>query len=198
MTQSRHNYEPFESLARLVAKVSLTESMGNLRRQLLIHLIVFVQMAHRMVNGVALPQDENYGKTWMYFPDGDGNILVANLTNEAFRIRAEPILGDISFELYTQQDFTVTGEQESRQDGAWQDFRTSFQPDLETKVLIHGWESDTQSAFVQSVKNNYLQSRECNIIGKPVLKVIRFKFDNENIFFNCISKYSYCVAIEES
>lgn len=50
-------------------------------------------------------EDSNYGKTWMYFPDGDGNPQVANLTeppNSNGRARTGEPRDKVRFELYTR------------------------------------------------------------------------------------------------
>lgn len=171
--------------------------MCNLRLRF-IYLLVLIQLVHRILSdGDDRQEDDNNDKTWMYFPDGEGNILVASLTNETSRGRAEPVLADISFELYTRQHHTVTSEHASRQQPGWKHFEAMFEPDIETKILIHGWESDTQSTFVQSVKNNYLKTRNCNVIGE-LLAMFSFKVTIRLAGFSAISIYSYCVAIEES
>lgn len=50
-------------------------------------------------------EDPDYGKTWMYFPDGDGVPQVANLTeppNASARGRSQPVKDKVRFELYTR------------------------------------------------------------------------------------------------
>lgn len=47
-----------------------------------------------------------------------------------------------------------------------EDFTTNFQADLPTYVVVHGWKSGTNSNTVQNIKDNYLKTRDCNVIGK--------------------------------
>lgn len=68
------------------------------------------------------------------------------------------IQSDVYFELYTRQHPTPTVNSD--------EFIKYFRADHQTKIVIHGYQSDTQSELVQSLKNNYLQSRDCNVIGK--------------------------------
>uniref|UniRef100_A0A1B0D398 Lipase domain-containing protein n=1 Tax=Phlebotomus papatasi TaxID=29031 RepID=A0A1B0D398_PHLPP len=39
-----------------------------------------------------------------------------------------------------------------------------FNPELETKLLIHGWHSNEESDTVQNIKNNYLSRKNLNIV----------------------------------
>lgn len=48
------------------------------------------------------------------------------------------------------------------------DFNANFRPDAETKIIIHGWRSSTSSDTVQNIKDAYLYSMDCNIIGKRI------------------------------
>lgn len=50
-------------------------------------------------------EDENYGKTWMYIPDGEGKPQIAYLTEEAGgrgRTRDSDVRDHVRFELYTK------------------------------------------------------------------------------------------------
>lgn len=46
-----------------------------------------------------------------------------------------------------------------------EEFIGTFQPDQPTFIVVHGWKSSTQSDTVQNIKNNYLSTQECNVIG---------------------------------
>ncbi|GAB0095669.1 inactive pancreatic lipase-related protein 1 [Sergentomyia squamirostris] len=39
-----------------------------------------------------------------------------------------------------------------------------FNPELQTKLLVHGWRSNEESDTVQNIKNNYLSKKNVNII----------------------------------
>lgn len=46
------------------------------------------------------------------------------------------------------------------------EFMESFDKDLPTYIIVHGWKSNTASDTVQDIKDNYLNTRDCNVIGK--------------------------------
>lgn len=47
-----------------------------------------------------------------------------------------------------------------------EEFTESFDKDLPTYIIVHGWKSGTDSDTVQDIKDNYLKTRDCNVIGK--------------------------------
>lgn len=47
-----------------------------------------------------------------------------------------------------------------------EEFTNNFQKDLQTYIVVHGWKSGTDSDTVQNIKDNYLKTRDCNVIGK--------------------------------
>lgn len=47
-----------------------------------------------------------------------------------------------------------------------EEFTESFDKDLPTYIVVHGWKSGTTSDTVQDIKDNYLKTRDCNVIGK--------------------------------
>lgn len=54
------------------------------------------------------------------------------------------------------------------------EFNGMYNPDVPTFIVVHGWKSSTQSDTVQNIKNGYLMTRECNVIGEEI-------HDRENI-----------------
>lgn len=46
-----------------------------------------------------------------------------------------------------------------------EEFYREFQPQLDTKIVIHGWLSNTNSNTVQNIKNEYLRYKKYNVIG---------------------------------
>lgn len=46
------------------------------------------------------------------------------------------------------------------------DFTEAFDKNLQTYVIVHGWKSGTDSDTVQDIKDNYLKTRDCNVIGE--------------------------------
>lgn len=47
-----------------------------------------------------------------------------------------------------------------------EEFTGAYDPDLPTYVVVHGWKSSSQSDTVQDIKDNYLSTRDANVIGK--------------------------------
>lgn len=47
-----------------------------------------------------------------------------------------------------------------------EEFTEAFDKELQTYVVVHGWKSGTDSDTVQNIKDNYLLSRDCNVIGE--------------------------------
>lgn len=46
------------------------------------------------------------------------------------------------------------------------EFTSSFDNDAPTYIVVHGWKSSSQSDTVQNIKDNYLKTRDANVIGK--------------------------------
>lgn len=46
------------------------------------------------------------------------------------------------------------------------EFTSSFDNDASTYIVVHGWKSSSQSDTVQNIKDNYLKTRDANVIGK--------------------------------
>lgn len=47
-----------------------------------------------------------------------------------------------------------------------EEFNYYYNPDLPTKILIHGWKSSTQTDTIRNIKNGYLAKNDCNVIGR--------------------------------
>lgn len=52
------------------------------------------------------------------------------------------------------------------------EFNSFFDGNVETKIVIHGWQSNTRSDTVQKIKDAYLRTRDCNVIGKEYIEII--------------------------
>lgn len=140
---------------------------------------ILVKLLHNVVCELDYTLEKDYGVTWMYFPDGDGNIQIASLKNDTIEGRSESqfadMKSDIHFELYTRRHQVVSTRSKrrrKRQKPDLDEFNAYFEPNHQTKILIHGWMSDSQSEFVQSLKNNYLKSRDCNVIGEVCVQSV--------------------------
>lgn len=46
-----------------------------------------------------------------------------------------------------------------------EEFNGTFKSELPTYIVVHGWKSSTRSDTVQNIKDNYLATKECNVIG---------------------------------
>lgn len=93
------------------------------------------------------------------------------LVGMAFVLRLNPFYRKV------KRDPKVT--QLKRRKRQLEEFTGTFQPDQPTFIVVHGWKSSTQSDTVQNIKNNYLSTQECNVIGIwfGISKILRwFKF----------------------
>ncbi|KAJ1519397.1 hypothetical protein ONE63_004689 [Megalurothrips usitatus] len=108
---------------------------------------------------------EGYGRTWMYFPDGDGVPRVALLTPEE---RSTPSIptevgpDDVSFYLYTRRQELSEVIDVDDPDTLW---KSSFDPTKKTRIVVHGWRSSADADIVQTIKSAYLEEEDCNVIG---------------------------------
>ncbi|XP_031632237.1 lipase member H-like [Contarinia nasturtii] len=113
-------------------------------------------------------EDKDYGVTWMYIPDGNGVPQVAFLTEESetSRGRKKNAKDYVRFELYTQKSGQPKVMQmNKRKRRSVDDFAEAFDKDLPTYVIVHGWKSSSQSDTVQDIKDNYLKTKDCNVIA---------------------------------
>lgn len=53
-----------------------------------------------------------------------------------------------------------------KRDASIDEFNMHYKPDKETKIIIHGWRSSTNSDTVQNIKDNYLKKYDVNVIGE--------------------------------
>lgn len=66
----------------------------------------------------------------------------------------------------SQQPKTMQLSRRRRRRRDTEEFMGSFQKDLPTYIVVHGWKSGTDSDTVQNIKNNFIKTRDCNVIGK--------------------------------
>lgn len=64
-----------------------------------------------------------------------------------------------------------------------EEFYREFQPELDTKIVIHGWLSNTNSNTVQNIKDQYLRFKKYNVIGKDFFRIFLLL----DILMNCFS-----------
>lgn len=96
--------------------------------------------------------DPNYGVTWMYFPDGDDNPQVIDLTQES-QMKQDPKFlffdpdrdSKVTMYIYNKDQpprYLKKGNTKSRDNFTLDD---SYDPDKPTKIIIHGWQNDHNS-----------------------------------------------------
>lgn len=66
----------------------------------------------------------------------------------------------------------------------WEEMAEKFNPKLDTKILVHGWKSSTQSNSIQSIRGAYMQRGHVNVFGKFFLLFY-------NVFFFILLKFAF-------
>lgn len=126
-----------------------------------------------------LTTDSDYGKTWIYFPDGNSKPQIAYLTKEPnqnsnLRASMQEIMSKVKFQLYRQS---------SQRKPKYIDFYPSedllkhFDLSLDVKMLIHGWKSSSLSPTIEKIKNSYFSIRDFNML------TVNWEELAENIFY---------------
>ncbi|XP_034257115.1 pancreatic triacylglycerol lipase-like [Thrips palmi] len=109
---------------------------------------------------------EGYGRTWMFFPDGDGVPRVALLDTSDERstpsVPDEVGPDDVTFYLYTRDKELSEVVDVEDPDTLWQ---SSFDPKRPTRIITHGWKSSADADIVQLLRKAYLEKEDCNVIG---------------------------------
>ncbi|XP_055839590.1 pancreatic triacylglycerol lipase [Episyrphus balteatus] len=131
-----------------------------------------------LIGGSVFSQDielteENYGTDWIYMPNGDGVPEIAYLVEPPMPSRNTDSSKTVTFELYpSEEDKPIIGQfwvaTETfirRKRDSWTEMAKKFNPELETKILVHGWKSSSQSNSIQSIKNGYRRKGSYNIFA---------------------------------
>lgn len=63
-------------------------------------------------------------------------------------------------------------QMDKRKKRSVEEFTEAYDKDLPTYIVVHGWKSSTNSDTVQDIKDNYLKTRDCNVIGKLCERVL--------------------------
>ncbi|KAH8392135.1 hypothetical protein KR215_001734 [Drosophila sulfurigaster] len=147
---------------------------------------------------VALNQ-EDYNKTWIYMPNGEGKPEVAYLVEPPPENRISlPQL--IQFEYYgsdapddmRSSSFWIDENnfQRDKRDkrDTWQEMAEKFDPNLDTKILVHGWKSSTMSNSIQSIRGAYLQRGQVNVFA------INWRDQADNIYYLTPARYTVQVG----
>lgn len=61
---------------------------------------------------------------------------------------------------------TSEGSHSRSKRDTWEEMAGKFNPDLDTKILVHGWKSSTTSDSIQSIRGAYTIRGNLNIFGK--------------------------------
>ncbi|XP_030387260.1 pancreatic triacylglycerol lipase [Scaptodrosophila lebanonensis] len=146
---------------------------------------------------VALNQ-EDYNKTWIYMPNGDGEPEVAYLVEPPPENRISlPQL--IQFELYSSDspnDFRTSNfwindndfDRKRVKRDTWEEMAEKFNPQLDTKILVHGWKSSTMSNSIESIRGAYIQRGQVNVFA------INWKDQADNIYYLTPARYTVQVG----
>ncbi|KAJ0175583.1 hypothetical protein K1T71_008742 [Dendrolimus kikuchii] len=112
----------------------------------------------------------DYGKSWIYFPDGDGVPHIVNLTtpieqqdNRSY-LRNDFNDDDVEFRFYKSGDkenFTILNE---FAEAIIEDEKYFMLSNKCVKIITHGWRSTADQPVVELIKNAYLETKNCNVI----------------------------------
>ncbi|XP_037957830.1 pancreatic triacylglycerol lipase [Teleopsis dalmanni] len=143
--------------------------------------------------------EEDYAKTWMYMPDGDGHPEVAYLVEPPPDGHRTDIPQLIEFEYYnsdntskpTSAGFWVSENDitfRRRKRDTWEEMAEKFNPELDTKILVHGWKSSTQSNSIQSIRGAYTMRGKVNVFA------INWRDQADNIYYLRPARYTVQVG----
>jgi len=145
--------------------------------------------------------EEDYNKTWIYMPDGDGNPEVAYLVEPPPDTDNRNGVPDfVQFEYYSSEDsfqtpkisyYWITDDyifRKRRKRDTWEEMIEKFNPDLDTKILVHGWKSSTQSNSIQSIRGAYAQRGKVNVFA------INWRDQADNIYYLKPARYTVQVG----
>ncbi|XP_049940129.1 pancreatic triacylglycerol lipase-like [Schistocerca serialis cubense] len=106
-----------------------------------------------------------FGVTWVVMPDGDSRPRVAMLTppDDTSRFFTSASADAVGFHLYTRKNRhssqrLVPGDKKRLS-------HSPFDPEKETKFIVHGWMSSLNSTTVQNLKDAYLKAGDVNVVA---------------------------------
>ncbi|XP_054729783.1 pancreatic triacylglycerol lipase-like [Anastrepha obliqua] len=122
-------------------------------------------------------RDEDYNKTWLYMANGNGETELAYLLEPPPAIeRNMPMF--VQFEYYggahtltpfisniSIEPFATTVVRHRHASEEWGELLAQFKPELDTKMLVHGWKSSSQSRSIQSIREAYTKHRNVNVFA---------------------------------
>ncbi|XP_053949838.1 pancreatic triacylglycerol lipase-like [Anastrepha ludens] len=148
--------------------------------------------------------EEDYGKTWMWMPDGDGNPQIAYLVEPPEDSQQDDMPEFVNVELFdransdatTTVQISVANDDNRQGAGAhirqkrdtWEEMAEKFNADLDTKILVHGWKSSTTSDSIQSIRGAYAMRGNLNIFA------INWRDQADNIYYLKPARYTVQVG----
>ncbi|XP_017470989.1 PREDICTED: inactive pancreatic lipase-related protein 1-like [Rhagoletis zephyria] len=161
-----------------------------------VYLIAFA-VAHAEVE----LRDEDYNKTWMYMPNGEGEMEVAYLVEPPAEHDRSEISEFIQFEFYDSSNpdkpvttaFSLlegptTSTTRRRKRETWEELADRFKPDINTKILVHGWKSSSRSNSIQAIRNAYTERGNVNVFA------INWSDQADNIYYLEPARYTVQVG----
>ncbi|XP_013103655.2 inactive pancreatic lipase-related protein 1 isoform X1 [Stomoxys calcitrans] len=141
--------------------------------------------------------EEDYNDTWMYMPDGDGQPQVAYLVEPPPEDNRNEVPQIIQFEYYGSSNpsepvvsnvwLNEEGITRHKRD-TWEEMAEKFNPALDTKILVHGWKSSTQSNSIQSIRGGYIKRGHVNVFA------INWRDQADNIYYLRPARYTVQVG----
>ncbi|XP_053960290.1 pancreatic triacylglycerol lipase [Anastrepha ludens] len=124
-------------------------------------------------------KDEDYNKTWMYMPNGDGDMVVAYLVEPPAEHDRSEISEFIQFEYYDSsspnkplataislvEKPSTTAHHRRRKRETWEELADRFKADINTKILVHGWKSSSRSNSIQAIRMAYTERGNVNVFA---------------------------------
>ncbi|XP_075151228.1 pancreatic triacylglycerol lipase [Haematobia irritans] len=142
--------------------------------------------------------EEDYNDTWMYMPDGDGQPQVAYLVEPPPEDNRNQVPQLIQFEYYgttnpsepVVSNVWLNDEENSNRykRDTWEEMAEKFNPALDTKILVHGWKSSTQSNSIQSIRGGYIKRGHVNVFA------INWRDQADNIYYLRPARYTVQVG----
>ncbi|XP_014087328.2 pancreatic triacylglycerol lipase [Bactrocera oleae] len=148
-------------------------------------------------------KDEDYNKTWMYMPNGEGEMEVAYLVEPPAEHDRSEVSEFIQLEYYgsTNPDIPVTSafslrespittrqSQQRHKRETWEELADRFKADMNTKILVHGWKSSSRSNSIQAIRNAYVDRGNVNVFA------INWSDQANNIYYLEPARYTVQVG----
>lgn len=70
------------------------------------------------------------------------------------------------FVIFRQSRAPKAMQLRKKRDASLDEFNNQYQPNKDTKIIIHGWRSSSESDTVKNIKDSYLNKFDINVIGQ--------------------------------